>query len=562
MFRHSISKNALISVGLRVVFCTLLLSSLLNAATGSEVDYRKCLEAAEKVENFTGVAMVARAGNIVWAQGVGRADFESDRANFVDTKFAIGSVTKQFTAAAIIQLQEKGLLGFDDPISKYFPDYPEETANKITIRHLLTHTSGIFNFTNIPAYTQWRGQDIPLEVQINAISTLPLEFEPGTKFSYSNSGYKLLEAIINQVSGKPWHVYVAENILTPAGMSNSGYDLSTVNEKERALGYLFEADSVPKRTELPVASTPGGAGALYSTVGDLAKWDEALRGEKILNRASLETMFTPFRDNYGFGFMIDSVAGYQRIWHDGLIDGFCTMFIRIPQEKLCIAVLANNHTLDARRVANHLMAIALGLPYDLPVVKTSVAADTNKYQDYVGAYDLGNSQYRMITTEDGKLLSQRSGGTQMEIFPESQDMFFYQQNHATTIKFIRDDSGTVVAHEMHQEGVESRHEKMSAEQTAAILAKSAAIKVDPAVFDRYVGEYMFSPVFSITIERKEDRIFGQATGQPQFEIFPKSETRYFLKVVDAEIEFSLGADGKAESLTLFQSGLEQKAVRK
>lgn len=535
-------------------------SSATTAAT--EAQYRQYLEAAEKVQNFTGVAMVAREGNIVWAQGVGRADFESDRVNFVDTKFAIGSVTKQFTAAAIMRLNEDGKLGLDDPISKYFPDYPEEAANKVTIRHLLTHTSGIVNFTNVPVYLQWKDKDIPLDVQINAISTLPLEFEPGTKFSYSNSGYKLLEAIINQVSGKPWHVYVAENILAPSGMSNSGYDLMTIDEKNRALGYLFDDDGEPKRTELPVASTPGGAGALYSTVGDLAKWDEALRGEKVLKRASLEAMFTPFLDHYGFGFMIDSVAGYQRIWHDGMVDGFRSMYIRIPQEKICIAVLANNHTLNVSAVANNLTAIALGLPYDVPVIKTPVPADTAGYHEYVGAYDLGDGQYRMITSENGKLYSQRSGGMQSQIYPESPDKFFFEQNHAITVTFIRDDASKVVAHSIHQAGTDLRHEKMTEEQTAAILAKTAAVKVDPAIFDRYVGEYQFSPIFSIMIERKEGQIFAQATGQPQFEIFPKSETRYFLKVVDAEIEFQMGADGKAESLILFQAGMEQKAVKK
>ncbi len=553
-------KNYLKHISLSFVLILLTSASLLTA-TGNEAQYRQYLDAAEKVQNFTGVAMVARDGNILFAQGVGRADFESDRPNFVDTKFAIGSVTKQFTAAAIMQLREKGQLSLDDPIAKYFPDYPEDAANKITIRHLLTHTSGIVNFTSVPAYVQWKDQDVPLETQINAISTLPLEFEPGTKFSYSNSGYKLLEAIINQVSGKLWHIYIAENIFASVGMSQSGYDLMSVAEKERAIGYLFDDKGKPVPTDLPKATTPGGAGALYSTVGDLAKWDEALRGEKILKRASLDTMFTPFLDNYGFGFMIDSVAGYQRIWHDGMIDGFASMFIRIPREKLSIAVFANNHMLDSRRVAVNLTAIALGIPYDVPVLKTPAISDTGKYQDYFGAYDLGNGQYRLITTENGKLYSQRSGGMQSEIFPESPDKFYYEQNHATTVTFIRDETGKVIAHSIHQEGVDARHEKMSAEQTAAILAKTAPVKVDPAIFDRYVGEYQLSPVFSITIESKENRIFAQATGQPQFEIFPKSETRYFLKVVDAEIEFLMGPNGKADSLILFQAGLEQRAAR-
>ncbi len=544
-----------------LILLALAVSFPASTATASEKEFKEYLDAAEKLQQFTGVAMVASDGGIVYAQACGRADFETNRLNHIETRFAIGSITKQFTAAAVMLLREKGKLSLDDPIVKYFPDFPEEIANKVTIRHLLTHTSGIVNFTDIPAYTAWKGQDTPLAKQILTIASLPLEFEPGTKCSYSNSNYKLLEAIINQVSGQLWHVYVKENILVPAGMTHTGYDLMSVDKNERAFGYHFDEKMNPQRTLLPLPGSAGAAGALYSTVGDLVKWDEALRGEKILKRESVEAMLTPNLDNYGFGMMIDSVGSYQRNWHDGLIDGFCSMFIRIPREKLCIVVLANNHMLDQRRLANSLMAIALGMPYDVPVLKTPVAIDTSRYRDYVGAYDLGNNQYRLITSEDGRLYSQRSGGMRSEIFPESTDKFFYEMNNATTITFLRDQAGVVVAHVIHQEGVDSRHGKLPDERTAAIMAKTAAVAVDPALFDRYVGEYQLSPVFSITIERKGKQIFAQATGQQQFEIFPKSETRYFFRVVDAEIEFVLGTGGKAESLILYQGGIEQKAMR-
>ena len=553
-------KLSLMNCGLAVLL-GILLGYSLPARAANEQFFRQYLDAAEKVLNFTGTAMVARNGKIIHEQGCGRADFAADRRNLPDTRFAIGSVTKQFTATAILQLQEKGLLSLDDHLSKYFDDFPDDVAEKITIRHLLTHTSGVVNFTNIPVYGMWKNSRVPIETQISTIASLPLEFEPGTKFSYSNSGYKILEAIVGKVSGKPWSEYVTENILIPAGMTESGCDLAKVDEKMQALGYMFDEDKRPKRVDLPDASLAGGAGAMFSTVGDLLKWDQALYGDKILKQASKDSMYTPFLANYGYGWMIDSVGSYQRYWHDGLIDGFTTMFIRVPSEKLCVAVLANNHQIDVRRIAQNLTAIALGQPYDVPILKSPAEVDTSKFADYVGVYDLGSGQYRVIGMEKGKLFSQRSSGPQLAIYPEAPDKFYYDANNATTVTFLRDETGTVIAQMMHQDGVDTRCEKMLAEDADKILSRFAPVKVDPAVYDRYVGRYPFSPAFAITVERKGDQIFIQATGQSQFEIFPKSETRYFLKVVDAEIEFVPGPDGKADSLVLYQGGIEQKAPR-
>ena len=547
----------------RIAVLTLLSMAItINPAKAATAEnYMQYMDGAEKAQHFTGTVLVARDGKTIFAGGFGRADFESGRLNFPSTRLAIGSVTKQFTAVVIMQLIEQGKLSLSDPIAKYLPEYPEDVANKVTIRHLLTHTSGVVNFTNTPVYATWKDQDVPLDAQVNTIASMPLEFEPGTQFKYSNSGYKLLEAIIVKVTGMPWSEYITTNILKPVGMSASGCDLRLVDDSIRAFGYETDDSNSPKRVELPFSSIPGGAGAIFSTVEDLLKWDQALYTEKTLKRSSLDAVFTPFLGNYGYGWMIDSLAGQQRYWHDGLIDGFTSMFVRMPKEKLCIVVLANNHTLDAHRIANALSAIALGLPYDVPVIKSPIAANSAAYSDYVGAYELGNGQYRTITTDDGRLLSQRTGGAQMEILPEGPDKFYYAGNNATFISFIRDDSGKVIAHSIHQEGVDSRHEKASAEIFAKLQSKFATASVDPALYDRYVGEYRLTPLFAITIERKSDRIFAQATGQAQFEIFPKSETRYFFKVVDAEIEFVLGPDSKADSLILFQGGIEQKAPR-
>ena len=175
----------------RIAVLTLLSMAItINPAKAATAEnYMQYMDGAEKAQHFTGTVLVARDGKTIFAGGFGRADFESDRRNFPSTRFAIGSVTKQFTAVVIMQLIEQGKLSLSDPIAKHLPEYPEDVANKVTIRHLLTHTSGIVNFTNTPVYTTWKGQDVPLDAQINTIASMPLEFEPGTQFKYSNSGY-------------------------------------------------------------------------------------------------------------------------------------------------------------------------------------------------------------------------------------------------------------------------------------------------------------------------------------------------------------------------------------
>ncbi len=537
-----------------IIAITLAVSTLLHAGElPLEKKVEEYLKAAASTYDFTGAAAVAHEGKILFAGGFGRADFEANRANTPNTRFLIGSVTKQFTAVAILQLQEQGKLSVYDTITKYFPDYPMNPDKPITIRHLLTHTSGIANYTAQQAFAAWLQSNPTLEEQIELIATLPPDFEPGAGYSYSNSGYKLMEAIIGKVSGKPWDQYVEENILKPAGMSASGYDILQVEESLRAIGYS-SADSVRKRADMWPPGIAGAAGALHSTALDMIKWDDALRNGKVLQPASMEAMHTPFLEHYAYGWVIDSVGNSERIWHDGQIAGFSAMFLRLPAEKMAIAVLSNDDQGPVRIMGLALSAIAVGMPYDLPIKKTPVAATPEKYPDYVGAYDLGNGQYRFITTERGKLFSQRSGSPQFELQQEGDDKFFFPMEHATTVTFLRDDSGKVVAQLMHQTGLDIECKKLPDDEAAKVMPKYDIAQVDPKIYAEYVGEYQLAPGFILTVTTEGDQIFAQATGQPRFEIFPSSETKYFLKVVEAQVEFVRGGDGKVEKLILYQNG--------
>lgn len=518
------------------------------------------LQGADSVMQFTGSAAIAKEGQIIYTGGFEFADVATSRKNAPTTRFSIGSVTKQFTATAVMQLQEKGLLSVYDKLEKYFPDYPENIASKVTIRHLLTHTSGIANYTATPTFGTMLEQDPPLEKQIELLSTLPLEFEPGTQYKYSNTGYKLLEAIVGKVSGIPWATYVADSVLTKAGMNGSGYDLATVDESLRATGYST-VDKVRQVAEQWPAGVAGGTGGLYSTVLDLVKWDSALREGKVLNQTSMNAMFEPYLQGYGYGWVIDSLNGYQRIWHDGLIAGFTGIIVRVPSEKLCVVVLANDDQTQVHKISQVLTTIALGLPYDNPVLKQPIKVDPASYGDFVGAYELEGGSYRFITVDKARIFAQRAGGTQFEIFPEAPDKFYYSNDNATTLTFKRDSAGKVTSHIIHQLGTESEHRKLSDTEAAKVLPKYEVAKVDPKIYDDYIGEYELMPGFSIVVRRKGDQLFTQATRQDEFEVFPSSETKFFLKVVDAQIEFIRGADGKVEKLVLYQNGSQVPAPK-
>ncbi|MFH7028713.1 MAG: serine hydrolase domain-containing protein [Heteroscytonema crispum UTEX LB 1556] len=281
------------------------------------------LNAHVKINKFIGSVFIAQKGKILADKGYGMANYELDIPNTPQTIFRLGSITKQFTAMAIVQLQEKGLLNVNDPIIKYIPDYPPETGKQITIHHLLTHTSGIPNFTGFPDYLETMMLPSPVEKTIARFKDKPLEFQPGEKFNYSNSGYILLGYIVEKVSGKTYETYLHENIFQPIGMKNTGYDHHSTILKNRASGYSLGNDGLINTAYIDM-SMPYAAGALYSTVEDLYLWDRALYTEKLVSKTSLNKMFTPFKEDYGYGWFITKAFNHNLVTHNGRINGFST----------------------------------------------------------------------------------------------------------------------------------------------------------------------------------------------------------------------------------------------
>ncbi len=336
------------------------------------------LNAAVKFNHFSGSVLVARDGQPVISKGYGMANYELNVPNTPQTVFRIGSITKQFTAMAIMMLQERGKLNVNDPICKYLENCPA-AWQPVTIRHLLTNTSGILSYTDLPDTQKVSVQPSTFAELVNLFRDKPLEFTPGEKFAYSNSGYYLLGLIIEKTSGKPYAEFLRENVFTPLGMKNSGYDDSHTLLPNRANGYEWAGKTFVNANYIDMGFAYS-AGALYSTTGDLLLWDKALYTEKLVSRKSLDEMFTPFREMvrdgwggyaYAYGWFIGKQSGRQVSRHDGGIKGFSTDIIRFPSERVTVIVLNNNQTVIPYRVANDLSAIVFGAPYKLPVLPVS-----------------------------------------------------------------------------------------------------------------------------------------------------------------------------------------------
>jgi D-alanyl-D-alanine carboxypeptidase len=519
------------------------------------------LKAAQRVQHFQGAALVAQDGKILFSKGYGMADAESFTRNFDYTKFQVGSVTKQFTAAAIMQLVEKGKLKLDAPISAYLPDYPQPTADKVTIHHLLTHTSGIPNYTALPEALTKRNESIEVKKLLELFDMLPLEFEPGAEMRYSNSGYEVLGAIIEQVTGRPYAAYVRDYILKPAGMASSDVPGDLRREPGMAIGYAV--DSLENTVAIPYvpSSFSYAAGALVSTVQDMYRWDQALRGTKILSRESLDKTFTPFKNKYGYGWVIDTLYAHQMVTHDGAIDGFGASFIRFTDQPFCVVVLCNNASAPVSAISLGLTAIANGQPYDVPVRKTAISLQPSELDQYVGAYEIGAEQYRLVMRDGDNLFARRTGGASSRLVPEAKDKFFYEHDNTITLTFVRDAGGRIVSHVIHQRGADATAQRVEDTKAGELLAGQTEASVDPAVYDQLAGQYELAPGFVLTVRRDGNRIVTQATGQQEVEIYPKSEMEYFLKVVDAQISFVKDQAGAVSSLVLHQGGRDMPAKK-
>ena len=299
--------------------------------------------------HFSGSVLLAKHGQVLVRKGYGLANHSEELPNDPSTIFRIGSVTKQFTALAIMQLQEQGKLDVQDVVHAYLPDYPH--GDQITIHHLLTHTSGIPNFTAFSDFLSTMDQPVTVEQNMDKFKDMPLNAEPGGVFSYSNSGYIVLGAIIEQVSGQLYGEYLDEHIFKPLGMKDSGIRDGELTDPQYAEGYMGNQSGIPS---LPIdMSVPYAAGAMHSTVDDLYKWLQALQTEQLIGKSSADVMFTPFKNGYAYGWGVLD-ADRQIYGHNGGINGFAAIVILGVQDHMTVIVLSNSEETAIDEIGNEL----------------------------------------------------------------------------------------------------------------------------------------------------------------------------------------------------------------
>lgn len=478
--------------------------------------------------------IVVKDGKTILRRAYGMADAGKGIAMRPDMVLRLASITKQFTAAAILLLAEEGKLSLDDDITRHLPDYPAR-GKRITIEHLLTHTSGIVSFTSKPAAEGRSQQDLSVAQLIDSFKDDPLDFAPGSEFRYNNSGYVLLGAIIEKVSGTGYADFLAQRIFVPLGMKDTAYEGHARRTAPVAAGHSRGEKGYDYAAPLSM-SQPYAAGALVSTVDDLARWDAAISSGRLLTPASWQRAFTSWRlaggkpTGYGYGWEVGKVQGETMVGHGGAINGFTGFALRLPERKVYVAVLSNSDSGPAnlQLVARKAAAIALGKPYR---EFREVAPAPGALDAVAGSYDAGQGLRRVFRHAPEGLLMQLDGQPPVRLKAASQDTFFVAEG-LDWFAFERDARGKVTGVTLHREGEALRHPRIG-----DAPAGRRAVKIPHAVFDRHVGRYQLRPDLVIEFTREGDRYFGQALGQDRLEIFPMSENVFFSDAADAEIEF-------------------------
>jgi CubicO group peptidase (beta-lactamase class C family) len=557
------------------ILCALLLlafqSSVMAQDKAAMID--EVMTAANKYRLFNGSVLVADNGKVIYKKGLGLAQMEWNIPNTPDTRFRLGSITKQFTAALVLQLVEQGKVKIDGKISDYLPAYRKDIGEKVTIHQLLNHTSGIPSYTGLPGFFNDVSRN-PFTVDdfIKKYASNDLEFEPGSKFSYNNSGYFLLGAIVEKVTAQSYERALKERILDPLGMKNTGYDRHGTLIEKRASGYQKTPDGYVNAAYLDM-SIPYAAGSLYSTVEDLYLWDQALYTDRLLSATSKELMYKPHLDNYAYGWVITKAklgTGTEtvpKIAHGGGINGFNTVIARFPAEKRLIVMLDNtSQGQNLGRLEQALMNILYNQPYDKPkiplaevlhktIVDKGIEAGLAQYRDLKsGQANLYDFREPELNTLGYQLMRAGKLKEAIEVFKLNVEAYPKGFNTYDSLgEAYMDYGNNELAILNYKKSIELNPENTNAVEMLKRL-ENKTIAVEPKTYNTYAGEYEVTPTFIVKVYTEGDKLMTQATGQPAFELFPEGEDKFFLRRVNAKVTFSRDDKRTVTGLIIHQGG--------
>jgi CubicO group peptidase (beta-lactamase class C family) len=498
-----------------------------------------------------GVVLVGKEGKIIYQQAFGKADLEKDVAMQPEHVFRIGSITKQFTACAILKLAEEGRLSLQDDIRKFIPDYPTQ-GHSITIEHLLTHTSGIS--TGAGQWTlETRKKDLTPPELIGQFKQAPMEFTPGSSFRYNNNGYVLLGYIITLVTGTSYQEYITTHFFQPLGMTHTCFDSAGSIIPNRASGYEA-VDNKYRNAAYLSMSQPYAAGAILSTAADLYTWNKALIAHKVILPESLKKAWTGYRlkngqsTGYGYGWWLGNIQGSPDIRHDGLINGFSTFTVYLPEEKVFVAFLTNGENNNPELAGSRIAAIAIGKAF--PQKEIPLSAEQG--QTWEGVYGSAATGEQYIVYENDHLVMYAKGGGKTRLRPFAPDQC-WQENTLNILTFTRDNNGNRNALVLKGTG-----DSVVMPRTNKPVQHLTAIPMEPANLEKYVGKYRFSSGFILTITREDNRMYGQGAGARQVkqEIVLYAPHQFFARNMDAQLSFHVDENGTVRGLTKIQNGEE------
>jgi CubicO group peptidase (beta-lactamase class C family) len=515
-------------------------------------------------EGAAGVAVLAvQNGKLMFKQAYGFADLETHLPLTTSSRLGIGSITKQFTAAAILKLQEHGKLFLADRLSKYFPSFPR--GDEVTLAQLLSHTSGVHDIIDRQFEPDFR-KPISRDRVLQVIEERPLDFDPGTEQRYSNAGYLLLGQIIEKVSGQSYAQYLQRVFFYPLGMRDTGvYDVDH-GLPGMARGYIWNGKNlenvIPFHDSLTLSS-----GGIYSTVEDLTRWAQALMNHKALRKHSVEVMMKPAvlkdgsKTGYGEGFFIEQFRGQEEWAHDGGVHGYYGMLNILPKQRLTVITLTNGTYFrggfDVRDLGHKTVARILDgqvAPIDPP----TVSMPSSKLDQVTGQYffptTVSGAKGTMLIFRGGdKLFEWDSSQTDaQEIFATSDAEFFWKDSGAS-IMFSRDSTDKIQSYTYR-----SAYRTTKGERFSPAIDSS----VDPASYELLAGSYQFKAGLTMTLTKRGPHLCLKVPPSPDVEIFPTSPLSYFILGADASLRFELGDAGKPiAAFARMGSGREGRAKR-
>lgn len=554
----------------------LLLICFFTPLFGQEYDLARIdalLNEYSAQDRLNGTVLIAQGDDVIYSKGFGMAHMEWEVANTPDTRFRIGSITKQFTAALILQLVEEGKVDLEGKLTDYVPDYPAEHGKQVTIHQLLNHTSGIVSYTGRDEF--WKKSRDPYTPKefLEAWTVEELEFEPGSKWNYNNSGYYILGVVIQEVTGMPYDKALQKRLLDPLGLVNTGYEHFHKVTKNRASGYLAWAIGYQRAGYVDTGS-PFAAGMMYSTVGDLHKWTRALHAAKPFNnKETLEKMITPYMQNYGYGIMINERTFGEKsvkvISHGGGVHGFVSTLSYFPEKELTVAGIDNtssNIGVPISAVFKILHGqeagpVKLSAYKELHTIITKEGMDPAlaRFRDirenHPDKYLAGERQLTRLAQhylEEGLAeMAQSLLEENLKYFSESEETYILL-GHARLELGAKDQAIADYKKVLEiNPGNAPAKEKLE-ELGVVVEEKEVTIPLD--VLDSYLGEYELGPGFTLTLSRDEHQLLVTATGSSPVEFFPKDNTHFYAKIVNAKFAINSDEEGVVTGMTYQQDG--------